>query len=225
MDPLLRELLRETKVDFRGLTLAAWDELNIIQLKVALNRMYSKMAKRAERMYIRIAEQERDDLLDDLVELELIKDPGAYRKRIDVTKWVSDQLSKPNPVTQYFFWPEVDRKRMRLQEAILTGKHFADKGMVDKAIHTGLRLFSQQLEQFGIDITENIRQEVFEQTSEFDPEDIQWVWVTQHDSKVCEECASREGMVVSMSRLPTRHYYCRCYLLPLTVYRRIMGIP
>lgn len=168
--------------------------------------------------------QEIDSLMRDcLYEIALFYYKLAYRKDYDDQEiamwyaglmpgfetWFEDYLGKADPVTHYIFFPESDRKRARLVEAILSVKKLQER---KKQLDLAERYIARQLTQTADDVTIAAVLKAFEDMGIKKVE-----WVTKHDERVCEECEPRDGQIFTLDTLPPlpAHYNCRCFVVPV----------
>ena len=195
-DKVLNAYLRVVLRKFRKAqnNLLSFDELNVASTQVIVNDTYNKALELALEAYKKIARyyyrlvRKDDDFPFDM--------------------WLSEMLEEYDPVTHYLFYPEYDRKRARLFEAVLSARTKADlKNEVFKAFRYWGRQFKHYLDKTAINaVLEAYKKDgvtLFE-------------WVTQKDEKVCAECAPKDGQVYSLKELPPLplHYNCRCFIIP-----------
>jgi len=136
----------------------------------------------------------------------------------DPNDFVNDYLESYNPVTQYLFFPEVERKKSRLVEAVIsvqTPKHTKALKIaaIAAAIATAQRLIARQMEQYGDCVTLAATQEAYKDCGV-----KMVVWHTQEDLKVCPDCDELDKKVFPIDQAPPpQHYNCRCWVSPLKV--------
>ena len=195
-DKVLTTYLRLMLRKFRKMqnNLLSFDELNIVNTQTAVNDVYADILALAMEAFKKIARyyyrkvRKDDDFPFDM--------------------WLSGLLEAYDPVTYYLFFPELDRKRARLLEAVLSSRTKADlKKEVFKAFRYWGRQFKHYLDKTAVNaVLEAYKKDgvtVFE-------------WVTQKDEKVCAECATKDGKIYTIKTLPPMplHYNCRCFLIP-----------
>ena len=117
--------------------------------------------------------------------------------------WVEKFLKSYDPITKYVFDNEVDRKRARTFEAIVSTKSIKD-------VNTSLRLWAGQVKQWGDNITDEATIKAYKDRG------IKKVrWNTEKDDRRCHECYEREGKVYDIDKVPDKpHIGCRCWLTP-----------
>lgn len=113
-----------------------------------------------------------------------------------------------NPVTEYKYDSEADRKRDRYQEAILARPGALDvKAASDKAC----RSWWTQTSQYTDLAVDAARLAAFKAAG---MESV--MWVSEHDERVCRTCESRDGTIYPLAEVPPKpHYRCRCWLCPV----------
>ena len=194
---LLRKLLRKFRALARTIqsnTINGFDELNVI---TAVNKMYDEILEMtveflkivAMRAYKRARRKKKDD--DFLVDL-----------------WLSEYLAEYNPVTEYLFYQEADRKRARLIEAIMSILSAPrPTTTVPKVVDQGLKQWVRQVEQFGDCVVRAATEQAYE-----DNGTKNFMWVTQKDDKVCSMCRPLDGKIFPADKVPPpQHYNCRCF--------------
>lgn len=194
-DKIVRIYLRKILRRFKRLnnSLMAFDEVNALS---AVNACYEEVISMtvealkltAKRTYKWLNEDD-DDFFVDL--------------------WLLGFFDVPDPVTHYKFYDEADRKRSRLFEALESVSTRAER---KKQIDIALRYWTRQFEQTADDVVEAIIHEVYQRNG------VEYVmWVTAHDSRVCIDCAVKDGKIYPFDKapLPPMHYNCRCRLIPV----------
>lgn len=171
-DKAINYLNKRTAEEFSLLPI---DEINILGSK----KLYYELDKTARTVYLRLGESIYEDF--DTVELILL-------------------LDDYNPVTRYIYTNEVERKRSRFLEAILSGGGEEEK-------KRSMRLWSTQSTQYAIEVTDKafimkLKSEGVKQV----------IWVTEKDDRVCKECSKRDGVSYDIDNIPPKpHIGCRCF--------------
>lgn len=194
----LEDLKKRIQREFVRLNAAGFDELDIIRLNRRTRAMYRRLEAYNEQQYEDLAE-EAFAWCQDYME--------AYGVRLKPQEVVREILNGYNPVTQYVYSNEIGRKRMRLNEAILTAREVQDRKMYEEAIKKASSLWFTQSKQYAIEIVIGTIMAVLKE------KDARWLrWNTMEDERVCPECRSRNGEIYPFSEYPSRpHYGCRCY--------------
>ena len=198
-DEAIKALNRWSLEAFGRLKLAKWDELNVIR---EVRTVYRESARRAKKRYYEVA-FEAYLLMCSLCGI----DPKAAQRTADkaiTPEWVADVLDQTDFVTMYRFNTEMDRKAIRLAEALEVAEN--RNAEVDKA----LRFWSQQLGQYAINMTDYAMIQAVQDAG------VEWVeWVTMKDERVCSECRPRDGKVYRIDEIPPKHWGCRCRMNPV----------
>lgn len=151
------------------------DEINILGSK----KIYYELDKTAREVYLRLGRLIYEKF--DTAELILL-------------------LEDYNPVTRYIYVNEVERKRSRFLEAILSGGGEEEK-------KRSMRLWSLQSTQYAVEVTDKafimkLKSEGVKKV----------VWITEKDDRVCKECSEKDGKVYEIDKIPPKpHINCRCY--------------
>ena len=198
-DKAIMAMDRENLEAFGRLKMTKFDEVNIIRTAKAV---YTASAKRAKKRYYEVAFEAY------LLGLAMcgVKAEKAQRmaEKAITNEWVKSVLDETDLVTLYKFDPEAERKAYRLAEALEVSQ---DR---DYEINKALRFWSQQLGQYAINFTDYAVIQAFEDTGIEEAE-----WVSQGDSKVCNECHAYDGQTFKLAEIPVKHWGCRCWLRPV----------
>lgn len=174
-------------------------------------------------------DEEVDKIFDKVVNLNnnfirgLVKDLEYSEKDYPV-EMLNDRY---NPTTKYVFSNELERKRARYKESILSSlygiaenqgkiKDFKQSAVISALSTTAFiklqndvsRNISQQIEECAVD------DERFMYLNEGVKQGIEYVqWLTMEDDRVCTECRELDGQIFSIDSVPERcHHGCRCEL-------------
>lgn len=198
LDAFLEKAKKRIKREFLRLSLVGFDQLNVIQTKRMTQAMYDRLDEFNRKEYERLARHAWHEAY------------GWMRKKpreMDYLDFVMEYLDGYDPVTQYIYTKEVERKRMRLAEAILTAREYSDRSALDKAVKKAADLWYTQTMQYGIDLMTGALMAAFEAEKE-----TRLMWNAVIDGRECNVCHSRNGQVYSIRDYPPRpHYGCRCY--------------
>ena len=121
-------------------------------------------------------------------------------KKLD-KKWLAVILLGFEATTKYVYEHEVDRKRSRLYEALMSSKSNAE-------FMTAFNLWWRQTAQYGIIVSDRAVIQAFKDAG------VKKVrWNTEKDDRVCHTCKERSGKVYPIDKIPSKtHYNCRCWL-------------
>lgn len=187
--------------EFRHNRLALFDEMNVIQVKKHVDKLYKSINKVIKSELLAVANDIYEEYAAEVVELGFDGDLGS----IDET-WIDEFLSKYSPVTKYVFVNEIDRKSSRLFEALV-----ADLEDRLASYATAENLLKRQVKQCGIELEDDIAEKTYK---EFGVEKVQWV--AEHDHKTCGVCNELDGQIFDLNDAPNKqHINCRCYLIPI----------
>lgn len=172
-----------------------FDELNVIEVKKEVGAMYTRINRAVKRQFRMVARKVFED-----TEKEL----GVAHTEFASGAFILALFKRYDPVTKYVYTSEWARKRDRLVESIMAsdGRH-----ELRQALKRALDLMALQVRQYADNLTDEARHEVFVRAG---VDEVKWN--TQHDGKVCRECADRDGMIFPIDAVPDKHYRCRCYL-------------
>ena len=172
-----------------------FDELNVVNTRRVTEAMFDRMLAENSSVYMKAAKK-------------AYRDAGG-NESIDA-KFVEGVLVAYNLVTGYLYGKEAERKRLRLNEQILTAREYADRDMLRDGLRTSANLWYTQTVQYGVDIVDAATLKAYKDRG------IEYVkWVSQDDGKECAECKARNGKVFRITEVPAKsHYGCRCYLKP-----------
>lgn len=168
---------------------ASIDALNIIDLS---HEIYEEAYQLAEQEAIRLVESVY----------------GSYRRgeetegAFDPVSFVLALVLAYNPVTKYVFKNEIDRKRARFAESMLSSTTPAEE------IARAKRLLAATNAQFMDDVTFDTLIQAYKDNG------TKMVrWVTAVDDRRCNQCAARHGKKYPIDNVPAKpHIHCRCYV-------------
>lgn len=160
------------------------DELNILS---RVRTLYRELDEEARGVFLRIARREYPEADGD---------------------WIQKRLTAYDPVTGYSYVHETERKAARLGEAMAAA---VSAGMAtSKAVDEALRLWSNMVTQYAIEITDEARRAAMEEDGVTNVE-----WISREDGRRCKICKDRHGKIYPIRKVPPKpHIGCRCYLIP-----------
>jgi SPP1 gp7 family putative phage head morphogenesis protein len=120
-------------------------------------------------------------------------------------EWLLNFLEYYNPVTKYVYANEVDRKRSRMYEAIMSSETPTDE------IEQSLKYWCSTVVQAAIDITDMATKTAYKDCN------IEKVeWVSEDDKKRCKNCEKLDGKIFLITEVPPKqHRHCRCFCIPV----------
>lgn len=195
LDSLLANTKKKIRTEFNRVGSMGFDELNVVNTSRVTEAMFDRMLAENDAVYRKAAKK-------------AYRDAGG-NESIDA-KFVEGVLVAYNLVTGYLYGKEAERKRLRLNEQILTAREYADRDMLRDGLRTSANLWYTQTVQYGVDIVDAATLKAYKDRG------IKYVeWVSQDDGKECAECKARNGKVFRITEVPAKsHYGCRCYLKP-----------
>ena len=205
-DKLLDKLRTQVSAEFTNIAEAPFDQLNIIQGTKRVRSMFSRMDSTARKCFLRVADREYQDSLEELVEMDYV----LGKQHPPDKEWVLEWLKEYNRTTRYVYSSEVQRKRMRFTEEVLTAYTYRDRKGLRDSSRRWARNWNSQISQYMIDAVHAGRKQAYK-----DYGVTKVMWVTMDDERVCEECAPRDGKVYDLDGLPERHYGCRCWFVAI----------
>ena len=168
------------------------DELNVIEVS---HEIYDQAYTLAEQEATRLAKSVY----------------GSYRRkqseeqeeeRFDAAAFVLALALAYNPVTKYVFKNEIDRKRARFAEGVLSSTAPAEEIALAK------RLLVATNAQFQDDVTFHSLVEAY---SDNGTEKVRWV--THPDDRRCKQCKAMHGKIYPIDKVPDKpHIHCRCWV-------------
>ena len=198
-DRVIQYMNRWNLREFGKLKVAKWDELNIIR---TVTELYKRSTQQARKQYFEEA-FEVYLLLLETCDIRCRKANGMAEKAI-TSEWVDRKLNEVDPVTEFKYQAEAERKAYRLAEAMEVTQ---DR---DYEINKALRYWSQQQGQYAINFTDYA---VYEALKDAGVEMVEWV--SRRDSRVCNECHAYDGQIFRLDEVPAKHWGCRCTLRPV----------
>ena len=185
-DKVIAYLSKQYAKLFRRVT--SFDELNVISVS---HEIYDEALK--------ITEQEATRLVKAVYD--------SYRETGEITaadahSFTVALMAAYNPTTKYIYRNELDRKRSRFAEGVISSDTPREE------VELAKRLLIAMNKQFADDAT-------FEALIKaFADDGVKRVrWVTAVDDKRCKECKSRHHKIYSIDNVPPKpHLHCRCYI-------------
>lgn len=183
-----------------------FDELSAPRITKLTKEMVSRLLKSNKREYLKIAKEATEEASNDINAIGVKATPIPISE-----KYVDETLGEYNPVTGYLYYPEADRKRSRLAEALITAVILGLRADYHKELKKFADLWHTQTLQYAETMVDKTRIKTFKKNG------IKRVkWVSEHDNRVCEECKERDGKIYPINAIPTKpHYNCRCWIEPL----------
>jgi SPP1 gp7 family putative phage head morphogenesis protein len=210
LDTLLAKLKKKLRTEFNRLGMMGFDELNVVNTKKVTNEMFGRLLADNEKVYRKAAEKayssaKKKALIVGYVEEEDSKGVGG--------EWLLGVLLAYNLITGYLYDRETERKRLRLNEQILTAREFDDREMYNVSLQRTANLWWTQTLQYGITVVDEATIQAYKDVG---VEKVKWI--AELDSRTCKVCRERDGKIYELSKVPAKtHYNCRCYLEPVEI--------
>ena len=171
---------------FRKVT--SFDELNVISVS---HEIYDEVRS--------IVEQEAARLVKSVY--DSYRESGAITAS-DAHDAVVALMGAYNPVTKYIYKNELDRKRSRFAEGVIS----SDAPLEE--VELAKRLLAALNKQFADDATFDAVVKAYEDDG------VEYVrWVTAVDDRRCKECKSMHHKIYPINNIPPKpHMHCRCYV-------------
>lgn len=206
LDKELPKVKNSLRREFNRLSLMGFDELNVLNTRKTTAQMYKRLSERNKKLYLDSGYFAYLFAFGQATSLGF----SGKRRKIDA-KWVDAYLQEYNPVTRYIYENEVARRRMRLNERILTDREYDSREDFQYDLKRSAAYWWQQTTQYGIGACDAAMRDAFRDSG------VHRVrWVTMGDNRVCKECRKRNGVVYDIDKVPPKaHYGCRCVLEPV----------
>ena len=171
---------------FRRVT--SFDELNVISVS---HEIYDEALK--------VTEQEATRLVKSVY--DSYRESGAMTAS-DAHDFVVALMGAYNPVTKYIYRNELERKRSRFAEGVISSDAPREEVELAKRLLVALN------KQFADDATFDA---VIQAYADDGVKKVRWV--TAVDDRRCKECGSRHGKIFDIDNIPPKpHLHCRCYV-------------
>lgn len=171
---------------FRRLT--SFEELNVIQVS---HEIYGEVERLVERESTRLVKSVYDSY----------SESGAISVE-DANAFVLTLMMAYNPVTKYVYRNELERKRSRFVEGVISSDTPREEVELAKRLLVALN------RQFEDDVTFDTVVKAYEDDG---VKEVRWI--TADDDKRCAECKSRHNKIYPIHKIPPKpHRFCRCYV-------------
>ena len=209
LDTLLAKLKKKLRVEFNRLGMLGFDDLNVVNTKKVTKEMFDRLTAENEKVYQKAAKKAYESAK------EKAADVGHTEvKNSEIgSEWLMGVLLAYNFVTGYLYDREAERKRLRLNEQILTSRDYDDRQMFNDSLRRTANLWWTQTLQYGIDVVDEA---ILQAYNDMGVEEVRWV--AKIDKRTCKVCRERNNQIYKILEVPRKtHYNCRCYLEPVKV--------
>lgn len=206
-DRLIALLDKKLRRYINRLDVTGFSELNALVIQRETTELIKKLLADNKEAFRKIAE---DAIAEAATDIENLTGEQAKRVKAD-DKYVDEILNQYNEITGYLYYPEADRKRARLSEALIVALMLLDRSKYHDNLRKFANLWHTQTVQYEITITDETRVDIFDRNG------IKKVkWNAEHDEKTCKVCKERDGQIYPIDKVPAKpHYNCRCWLTPV----------
>lgn len=206
-DRLIALLDKKLRRYINRLDVTGFSELNALVIQRETTELIKKLLADNKEAFKKIAE---DAIAEAAADIENLTGGQAARVKAD-DKYVDEILNQYNEITGYLYYPEADRKRARLSEALIVALMLLDRAKYHDNLRKFANLWHTQTVQYEITITDETRVDIFDRNG------IKKVkWNAEHDEKTCKVCRERDGKIYPIDKVPAKpHYNCRCWLTPV----------
>ena len=206
-DRLIALLDKKLRRYINRLDVTGFSELNALVIQRETTELIKKLLADNKEAFRKIAE---DAIAEAAADIENLTGGEAKRVKAD-DKYVDEILNQYNEITGYLYYPEADRKRARLSEALIVALMLLDRSKYHDNLRKFANLWHTQTVQYEITITDETRVDIFDRNG------IKKVkWNAEHDEKTCKVCRERDGKIYPIDKVPAKpHYNCRCWLTPV----------
>lgn len=211
LDTLLAKLKKKLRTEFNRLGMLGFDELNVVNTKKVTKEMFDRLTAENEKVYKKVAVDAYGKAK------KKAADAGHTASEKETAgvgeAWLTGVLLAYNFVTGYLYDREAERKRLRLNEQILTARDYNDRQMLNDGLRRTANLWWTQTMQYGVTVVDEA---VLQAYKDMGVEKVRWV--AKIDKRTCKVCKERHNQIYKILEVPRKtHYNCRCYLEPVDI--------
>ena len=206
LDKLLAVAKKKIRTEYNRFSSLGFDELNVVNTKKVTQGMFDKFLKDNEEMYLNVAK----DAYSKAVKRAKKEDFTGEESAVDASL-VESVLLGYNIVTGYLYKKEAERKRLRLNEQILTAREYNNRQLYNESLRKTANLWWTQTLQYGISMVDEATIKGYKDMG------VRYVrWIAADDDRTCPTCNARDNVIYRITKIPSKpHYGCRCYVLPV----------
>ena len=206
LDKLLEKEKQKIKTAFNRVGAMGFDRLNVVNTRKTTEAMYDRFLEENEALYLDAAK----DAYKKALKTAKAEGFEGEERAVD-GEWLAGLLAGYNLVTGYLYGKEADRKRLRLNEQILTAREYSDRTMFHDSLRRAANLWWTQTSQYGLHTVDEATAKGFR---DMGVKEVQWI--AANDEKTCPTCGARDNKIYKIHDLPPKpHYGCRCYIVPV----------
>ena len=174
-DRLIALLDKKLRRYINRLDVTGFSELNALVIQRETTELIKKLLADNKEAFKKIAE---DAIAEAAADIENLTGEQAKRVKAD-DKYVDEILNQYNEITGYLYYPEADRKRARLSEALIVALMLLDRSKYHDNLRKFANLWHTQTAQYEITITDETRVDIFDRNG------IKKVkWNAEHDENL-----------------------------------------
>lgn len=191
--------------EFRRLRLTLpFDEINAMTAKARVDRLYALLDGEARKMFLRIAKAAYEEAYAEAAE-------GGVPESGLSEDWIDDFLLEYDPITKYVYSHEVDRKRARFFESIVSDAAARNRLGLSLDFRTAGSLWQKQIAQYAANAEDRAALQAYR-----DADARRVRWITEMDGRQCPVCEKRNRRIYPIDDIPPKpHYRCRCITIPV----------
>ena len=209
LDSLLAKAKKKIRREFNRLGVMGFDSLNVTNTKRITEEMFERFLADNEKTYQKAAK-------DAYSKAKKTAKAKGYEEEGETnltSGWLLGVLTAYNLITGYLYNREAERKRLRLNEQILTAREYENREMYRDSLRKAANLWWTQTFQYGITVVDEATAQGFK---DMGVDKVKWIATV--DSRTCKVCRERNGKIYQLSKVPSKtHYNCRCYLEPVEI--------
>lgn len=205
LDKLLEAEKKKVRTAFNRLSVTGFDELNVVNTRKTTQAMYDAFLRDNEAMYLKASKDAYKKALS------AAEKEGFSGERDEINSdWLVGILAGVNFVSGYLYTKEAERKRLRLNEQILTAREYNNRTMYQDSLRRSANLWWTQTTLYGVSAVDEATIKGFKDMGVSEVR-----WVTAEDERTCPTCGDRHNKVYRIGNIPPKpHYGCRCYVVP-----------
>jgi SPP1 gp7 family putative phage head morphogenesis protein len=209
LDTLLAKAKKKIRTEFNRMGVMGFDSLNVVNTKKVTKEMFDRLLSDNEKMYRKVA----DDTYSKAKKKASSAGYAEGKPEGVSGDWLFSVLLAYNLVTGYLYDKEAERKRLRLNEQILTAREYDSREMYNDSLRRTANLWWTQTSQYGIEVVDKATLQAYK---DMGVEEVRWI--AELDSRTCKVCRERNGVIYKLSKVPSKtHYNCRCRLEPVEI--------
>lgn len=209
LDSLLKKAKKKIRTEFNRLGIMGFDELNVVNTRKVTKEMFKRLLDDNEKTYQKAANNAYSKAR------KKAHAAGYSEKNSEGIggDWLASVLLAYNFITGYLYDREAERKRLRLNEQILTAREYSSREMYNESLRKTANLWWTQTLQYGVDVVDGATIQAYE---DMGVDKVKWI--AELDSRTCKVCRERNGKIYELSKVPKKtHYNCRCRLEPVEI--------